>query len=94
MGCVRLYAPPPVPRIADDIAHLDRAMRGGFAWKRGPFQLLGASGPARVIARLEADGAALPKMLAVLRQAGAASFYRDDGADYLGLDGEYHPVPE
>ena len=94
MGGALLYAASLLPQIADDIVNIDRAMRWGFAWKRGPFQLLDAIGPDRVIERLEAGGAALPKMLAVLRQAGAASFYRDDGADYLGLDGEYHPVPE
>ena len=32
-------------------------------------------------------------MLEVLKQAGGGSFYRDDGATYLGLDGSYHTVP-
>ncbi len=89
----RGYAAGLVGQIADDIVNIDRAMRWGFAWKQGPFQLLDVLGPGRVIARLEAEGAACPKMLAVLKEAGAASFYRGDGADYLGLDGAYHPVP-
>ena len=59
----------------------------------GPFQLLDAIGPGRVIARLEAEGATLPKMLAVLKGSDADGFYRGDGADYLGLDGVYHSVP-
>jgi hypothetical protein len=33
-------------------------------------------------------------MLAVLEQAKAASFYRNDGAEYLGFDGEYHSVEQ
>jgi hypothetical protein len=38
------------------------------------------------MARLEAEGRPLPKMLQVLREAGAASSYRDEGAELLGLD--------
>ncbi|MFP6731439.1 MAG: 3-hydroxyacyl-CoA dehydrogenase family protein [Alphaproteobacteria bacterium] len=93
MGGALCYAAGLAGQIADDIVNIDRAMRWGFAWKRGPFQMLDAIGPARVIARLEADGEPLPKMLAVLKDAGADSFYKGDGADYLGLDGDYHAVP-
>jgi 3-hydroxyacyl-CoA dehydrogenase len=93
MGGALLYAADLVGQIADDIVNIDRAMRWGFAWKKGPFQLLDALGPGRVIARLEADGADLPKMLGVLKAAGADSFYRADGAEYLGLDGNYYSVP-
>jgi hypothetical protein len=32
-------------------------------------------------------------MLAILRDAGAESFYRDDGKEFLGADGRYYPVP-
>ena len=32
-------------------------------------------------------------MLAVLQAAGADSFYRHDGTEFLTLDGTYHPVP-
>ena len=47
--------------------------------------------PPKVIARLEADDRPIPRMLGVLRDAGAESFYR--GVEFLGLDGAYHPVP-
>ena len=32
-------------------------------------------------------------MLAILRDAGAERFYRDEGKEFLGTDGKYHPVP-
>jgi 3-hydroxyacyl-CoA dehydrogenase len=93
IGGTLLYAADLIPEIADDIVNVDRALRWGFAWKRGPFELLDAIGPARVIARLEAAGRKLPGLLAVLQAAGAAGFYRNDGSEFLGSDGAYHPVP-
>ncbi len=93
MGGTLAYAADLVPEISDDVVNVDRAMRWGFAWKQGPFQLLDALGPERVIARLEADGAKVPAMLQILRDAGAETFYRNDGAEYLGADGQYHPAP-
>lgn len=87
------YAADLVPEISDDIVNVDRAMRWGFGWAKGPFELLDALDPAKVIARFEAEGRKLPAMLAVLKQAGAATFYRKDGAEYLGLDGAYHATP-
>ena len=91
LGETLLYAADLVPAIADDPVNMDRAMRWGFNWQRGPFELLDHIGPARVIARLEAEGRPLPHLLAVLKNSGEASFYRD--GHYLGTDGAYHPIP-
>jgi 3-hydroxyacyl-CoA dehydrogenase len=93
MGGALFYAAGLIPRISDDVVNIDNAMRWGFGWRQGPFELLGALGPERFIARLEADGQAVPKMLKVLREAGADGFYRKDGGEFLGLDGAWHPVP-
>lgn len=86
-----IYAAGLVPEIADDIVNIDRAMRWGFGWRMGPFQLLDAIGPEKIVARLEKEGRELPKMLAVLNAAGAPSFYRGD--EFLGVDGAWHAVP-
>lgn len=91
MGGTLLYAADLVPQIADDVVNIDRAMRWGFAWRQGPFELLDALGPKKVIARLEAEGKPLPAMLQVLNDAGADTFYKD--GQYLGRDGEYHAMP-
>ncbi len=93
MGGTLLYAADLVPQISDDVVNIDRAMRWGFNWRQGPFEMLDALGPARVIARLEADGKPVPNMLQVLRDAGAETFYRNDGTEFLGVDGAWHPVP-
>jgi 3-hydroxyacyl-CoA dehydrogenase len=93
MGGTLLYAAGLVPEIADDIVNVDRAMRWGFNWQKGPFELLDQIGPGRMIETLERDGKPLPRLLDVLKNAGAGSFYRDGGSAYLGLDGGYHDVP-
>lgn len=92
MGGTLCYAAGLIPEIADDVVNVDRAMRWGFNWARGPFELLDALGPERVIARLEATDQPLPKMLEVLRKAGAGRFYGEDGRTCLGTDGAYHPL--
>ena len=93
MGGTLLYAADLVPQIADDIVNIDRAMRWGFAWQKGPFEMLDALGPSALASDMKARGQDLPAMLAVLDQAGATSFYRDGGAEYLGRDGAWHRVP-
>ncbi|MFT6556518.1 3-hydroxyacyl-CoA dehydrogenase NAD-binding domain-containing protein [Sneathiella sp.] len=93
MGGTLLYAADLVPEIADDVVNIDRAMRWGFGWAKGPFELLDQLGPKKVIAKLEAEGQSLPAMLAVLKKAGSESFYRKDGQEYLSLDGQWVAVP-
>jgi len=93
MGETLCYAADLVPQIADDIVNIDRAMRWGFAWTHGPFQMLDALGPIKVIEKLQGMEGELPKMLKVLQDSGATHFYRNDGTEYLGADGKYHPVP-
>ncbi|MEK9751885.1 MAG: 3-hydroxyacyl-CoA dehydrogenase family protein [Rhodospirillaceae bacterium] len=93
MGGTLLYAAGLVPEIAADIVNVDRAMRWGYAWGKGPFETLDALGAKRVIVKLEGEGHALPGMLGVLAKSGNDSFYRTGGTEYLGLDGTYHPMP-
>jgi 3-hydroxyacyl-CoA dehydrogenase len=58
-----LYAFARVPEIADDVVEVDRAMRWGFNWELGPFEMLDAIGVAEFVARAEADGVAVPPAL-------------------------------
>jgi 3-hydroxyacyl-CoA dehydrogenase len=87
------YAAELIPEIADDLVNIDRAMRWGFNWAKGPFELLDALGPRRVIARLETLDQPLPEMLAVLQASGAERFYGADGNTYLGTEGGFHAIP-
>jgi len=93
MGGTLCYTADLIPEIADDVVNIDRAMRWGYAWGRGPFEMIDALGADKVIARIEASGLHMPKMLKVLADAGAEGFYRNDGQEYLGQDGQYHQTP-
>lgn len=86
------YAASLVPEIADDVLNIDNAIRWGFNWVHGPFEMLDHLGAGRVIDRIRAEGGELPMMLQILDQAGVDSFYRNQGSEYLGTDGRYHSV--
>ncbi|MBS0254755.1 MAG: enoyl-CoA hydratase/isomerase family protein [Proteobacteria bacterium] len=77
--------------IADDVVAIDAAMKLGYNWKWGPFELIDRLGPGKLAAALAADGQPVP---AVLTMAGERPFYRLEGGrrEFLGLDGAYHPV--
>ncbi len=85
------YAASLVPEIADDIVAVDEAMRLGYNWKSGPFELMDKIGPAWFAERLAADGQAVPDLLAA---AGAESFYRTRAGrlQHLGVDLAYADV--
>ena len=85
------YHRPGDPAVADLVAGRIGQMRDAGTPIRAV--MLDRLGPARVAAKLAAEGRPLPKMLAVLQAAGADTFYRADGAEYLGTDGRFHAVP-
>jgi len=86
------YATYCVPEIADDIHAIDEAMRLGYNWKQGPFELIDALGADWLIACLEEEGLPVPPLLAAARDSG---FYRVEGGrrQYLGTDGAFHDLP-
>ena len=91
MGPVLAYAASLVPAISDDIVGVDEAMRLGFNWKSGPFELLDKLGPKAVAERLRAEGKPVPPLL---EQVGEGTFYKVEAGRraYFGTDGAYHPV--
>lgn len=67
------YAASLVPTVAADLTAVDEAMRLGYNWKRGPFQLIDELGPSWFAARLEAEGMAVPPLLALAAAAGSGA---------------------
>ena len=87
------YAANLVPEISDDVVNIDRAMRWGYAWGRGPFEIIDCLGADRFITRLSQTDSPVPKMLETMMESGNNSFYLNGGQEYLGLDGKYHATP-
>ena len=82
------YAASLVPEIADDIADVDLAMRTGFNWKRGPFQMIDQLGAAWFAERLVAEKMAVPSLVSEAAKPGG--FYK--GSEQLAIGGGYKPV--
>ncbi len=85
------YAAFLVGDAADDIASIDEAMRLGYNWKSGPFELIDQIGSAKLIAWLETNNKPVP---AFLSSAKDRPFYRIENGrrQMLGLDGAYHDI--
>jgi len=85
------YAAALVGDATDEVAAIDEAMRLGYNWKYGPFQLIDQIGVETLVTRLDASKFPIPS---ILRIAEGRPFYRvEDGCrQVLGLDGTYHEL--
>jgi 3-hydroxyacyl-CoA dehydrogenase len=91
LGATISYAATLVPSAAPDIDSIDEAMRLGYNWRWGPFELADMIGVANLIALLEREELPVP---ALLRGAAGKSFYRVEKGNrqFLGIDGAYHDI--
>jgi len=72
------YAARRIEEIADDVVNIDRAMRWGFNWDLGPFEIWDALGVAETVERMRQDGIEVPERIIHALDAGMTSFYRVD----------------
>ncbi|CAM4524670.1 3-hydroxyacyl-CoA dehydrogenase [Paenibacillus endophyticus] len=74
-----LYAAGQVGIIADSLSDIDRAMRWGFNWELGPFELWDAIGLRNSVQRMQKEGDRVPEWVLSWLEAGNESFYRMQG---------------
>jgi 3-hydroxyacyl-CoA dehydrogenase len=67
-----------VPEISDSIVEIDRAMRLGFNWELGPFELWDAVGVEATVARITKEGKPVAANVEKLLASGQKSWYADD----------------
>jgi 3-hydroxyacyl-CoA dehydrogenase len=67
-----------VPEISDSIVEIDRAMRLGFNWELGPFELWDAAGVEPTVARIRKENRPIAENVEKLLAAGQKSWYADD----------------
>ena len=91
MGHTLAYAAGLLPEAADEIAAIDEAMRLGYNWRYGPFELIDMLGADWLIGRLHAHNLSVPVML---EKAAGRTFYRVENGirQQLGQDGVYHDI--
>lgn len=85
-----IYTVNRIPEIADDVVNIDNAMKWGFNWEIGPFEMLDAIGVPAFVKRAEKDGIVVPEAL-----LGVECFYKfDEGKKFYFdlLSREYREV--
>ena len=82
-----IYTAKRIPEIADDVVNIDNAMKWGYNWELGPFEILDALGVADFVARAEKDGVAVPALLKEVprfykTEAGKSFYYSITDRDF------------
>jgi 3-hydroxyacyl-CoA dehydrogenase len=72
------YSANRVPEISDSVVEIDRAMKMGFNWELGPFELWDAAGVEATVARMKKEGKTVPPNVERLLASGQKSWYIDD----------------
>ena len=87
------FAADRIGEVADDAASIDAAMRAGFNWELGPFEMLDAAGVASTVARMKALGTPISPNIESLLAAGQPSWYAVAGqACFQPSTGQMEPL--
>ncbi len=78
------YAANRVPEISDSIVEIDRAMKLGFNWELGPFELWDAAGVDATVTRMKKEGRPVAPNVEKLLASGQKSWYVDDAKSPSG----------
>src|SRR3954470_12705984 len=92
------YAANRVPEISDTIVEIDRAMKLGFNWELGPFELWDAAGVEATVARMKKEGKPVADNAEKLLASGKKTWYEDDPraascrANFDSATSSYKPI--
>jgi 3-hydroxyacyl-CoA dehydrogenase len=92
-----LYAARRVPEIANSTVDVDRAMRWGFAWELGPFEVWDAIGVEKMAGAIEREGKSIPPIVSKVLASPKKSFYEYEKGSTKYFDlaaGALVPIPE
>ena len=93
-----IYSANRLGEIADDIVDIDRALRWGFGWERGPFETWDALGVKATAEKMEAAGYTVPGWVKeqIASQGEGMRFYKREAPGklaQLGKKGSFTAVP-
>tara|TARA_R110002020_G_scaffold91560_1_gene222235 strand:+ start:76033 stop:78438 length:2406 start_codon:yes stop_codon:yes gene_type:complete len=79
-----------IPEISDDIYKIDDAMKAGFGWEHGPFQIWDAIGVRKGLELITAHGQQVAPWVSEMLETGVESFYsvKDGNTYYYDISGK------
>lgn len=80
------YAAKLIPEISDDVVNIDRALKWGFNWDLGPFELWDAIGVRASVERMMKEGIAVPANVTAMLEVGRERFYEGKLSDQTYFD--------
>ncbi|APH03769.1 3-hydroxyacyl-CoA dehydrogenase/enoyl-CoA hydratase family protein [Bacillus weihaiensis] len=79
--------------IADDIVAIDQAMKWGFGWEMGPFELWDAIGVKKSVELIQKRGMEVPTWVTEMLAKGHETFYlNENGVRFFYHNGEYRQL--
>ncbi len=90
-----IYTANRIPEISDTIVGIDNAMKWGYAWEAGPFEMWDNIGLEESVKKMEADGLKVPESIKTMLKKGNKTFYKIEGGKKYYYDlvkQEYKPV--
>ncbi|MFC0187578.1 3-hydroxyacyl-CoA dehydrogenase/enoyl-CoA hydratase family protein [Fictibacillus aquaticus] len=92
---VLLYSAEKVYEIADNTVAVDQAMKWGFGWEHGPFEIWDAIGLKQSVEKMAEEGETVPHWVQSMIAEGNESFYKKENGDRSYYHhGSYTPVIE
>ena len=79
LGSLWNYAADRIGEVAADVPSIDAAMRAGFNWESGPFEMWDAADLPSIVKRMRAFGLPVSANVEALLAADHLSWYEDDG---------------
>lgn len=91
-----LYSADLLGTIADDVVAIDQALKWGFGWELGPFEIWDAIGVEKSVKKMEDAGFEVPVWVKEMLENGHSTFYKEaeDGNLFYYENGEYKQVVE
>jgi len=89
------YAATRIPEISDSVASVDNAMKWGFNWALGPFELWDAVGVEKIAGQWRKENRSLPPLVESLLGSGGKTFYASSEGTKQVFDlaaKQYQPV--
>ena len=92
---VLIYSAEKLNEIADDLVSIDKAMKWGFGWELGPFEIWDAIGLEASVRKLEESNLSVPDWIKEMLQQGCKTFYKEEsGQSFFYHQGNYHHIED